>query len=88
MTYRRPPVESILRRVKEPRRFIQVLAGPRQVGKSTIARQVLEELKTTSRYASADDPGGRDLTWLRDRSERVRDPSPSSFSDRRRYDRS
>lgn len=33
---------QLLSRVHEPRRFIQVLAGPRQVGKTTLARQVME----------------------------------------------
>jgi len=65
MSYRRPQVVHLARRLKEPRRFIQVLAGPRQVGKTTIARQVLEEVSTEGRYASADDPAGRDLAWLR-----------------------
>ena len=27
---------TILERLREPRRFIQVIAGPRQVGKTTI----------------------------------------------------
>jgi hypothetical protein len=65
MSYRRPQVAHLVRRLKEPRRFIQVLAGPRQVGKTTIARQALEQVTTQSRYASADDPAGRDLQWLR-----------------------
>jgi predicted AAA+ superfamily ATPase len=30
--------DTLLRRVKEPCRFLQVLAGPRQVGKTTLAR--------------------------------------------------
>ena len=33
---------QLLSRVRELRRFIQVLAGPRQVGKTTLARQVIE----------------------------------------------
>ena len=33
---------QLLSRVREPRRFIQVVAGPRQVGKTTLARQVME----------------------------------------------
>ena len=42
-TYRRLVIfEEMLARLVEPRRFIQVIAGPRQVGKTTLARQVLE----------------------------------------------
>ncbi|MEO8292899.1 MAG: ATP-binding protein [Actinomycetota bacterium] len=66
MTYRRPAFETLLRRTKEPRRFIQVVAGPRQVGKTTLVRQVLESLELPSHYASADDPAGRDRAWLRE----------------------
>jgi predicted AAA+ superfamily ATPase len=65
MSYQRPQVDALARRLTEPRRFVQVLAGPRQVGKTTIARQALEGVTRVGRYASADDPGGRDLTWLR-----------------------
>ena len=52
-------------RLTEPRRFLQVLAGPRQVGKTTLARQVMAELKVPSHYASADEPTLRDRTWLK-----------------------
>ena len=62
--YRRPIFETALARAREPRRFIQVLAGPRQVGKTTLARQVLEAVELPSHYASADDALGRDRAWL------------------------
>ena len=48
----------------EPRRFIQVLAGPRQVGKTTLARQIMAEKGVISHYATADEPTLRDRTWL------------------------
>ncbi len=54
----------LLRRLREPRRFLQVLAGPRQVGKTTLALQALEMLGRPGHYASADDPVGRDAAWL------------------------
>jgi hypothetical protein len=54
---------TLVRRVREPRRFIQVLAGPRQVGKTTVVRQVLAEV-LPSHYATADDPLGRDAVWI------------------------
>lgn len=63
-SYRRPAFDTLLRRLREPRRFIQVLAGPRQVGKTTLARQVLDALDVPTHYASADDPSGRDRAWL------------------------
>ena len=42
MVYQRPILRKIVRRLKEPRRFLQVLVGPRQVGKTTLARQAME----------------------------------------------
>jgi len=51
-------------RLHEPRRFIQVLAGARQTGKTTTARQALEAVSLPSHYASADEPALRDRVWL------------------------
>lgn len=48
----------------ERRRFLQVLAGPRQVGKTTLARQVLAAAGLPNHYASADDPALHDRAWL------------------------
>jgi AAA domain-containing protein len=53
--FKRPLLTTILERLREPRRFIQVLAGPRQVGKTTLAEQAMAELATPCHYASADD---------------------------------
>jgi predicted AAA+ superfamily ATPase len=54
----------LLSRLREPRKFILVLAGPRQVGKTTLARQVMEAGEIPSHYASADAPTLRDRTWI------------------------
>jgi predicted AAA+ superfamily ATPase len=66
--YIRPVFESLMGRVVEPRRFIQVLFGPRQVGKTTLARQLREAIRQSTsmatHYASADDPTIQDQTWL------------------------
>ena len=51
-------------RLAEPRRFSQVVAGPRQVGKTTLVRQVLSSLGASSRYVSADEPTLRDRGWI------------------------
>jgi predicted AAA+ superfamily ATPase len=55
---------ELLKRLAEKRRFVQVLAGPRQVGKTTIIRQVLDASTMPAHYASADEPTLRDRTWL------------------------
>jgi uncharacterized protein len=39
---RRAIHDELLKRLQEKRRFVQVLAGPRQVGKTTVARQVVD----------------------------------------------
>ncbi len=64
MDYRRPVFKTLTSRFREPRARIQVMAGPRQSGKTTLARQILAEWTYPSRYASADDAGSRDRTWL------------------------
>jgi len=62
--YKRPVFETILKRILEKRRFIQVLAGPRQVGKTTLARQAIEDCDLPSHYVSADEPTLQDRSWL------------------------
>jgi uncharacterized protein len=64
LEYRRPMFRAILSRLHEPRRFIQVLAGPRQVGKTTLALQVAAALRLPTHYASADEPTLRETGWL------------------------
>lgn len=65
MIKKRPSFELLLKRLQEPRRFIQSLIGPRQVGKTTLARQVADELGIPSRYITADLATLQDVSWLR-----------------------
>ena len=62
--YKRPIYQTLLKRLREPRRFIQVLAGPRQVGKTVLARQLMEDLPIPNHYASADEPTLRERSWI------------------------
>ena len=57
--YSRPQGETLAKRLTGRRLFLQVLAGPRQVGKTTLARQVLERAGLPSHYASADSASSR-----------------------------
>jgi len=59
-------------RLEEPRRFIQVVAGPRQVGKTTVVEQVLAGSRIPSVFASADEPTLRDTVWLAAQWDRAR----------------
>ncbi len=63
-SFTRWQAETLLKRLREPRRFIQVVAGPRQVGKSTMVKQVIGQLQSPVRYASADEPTLKGPEWI------------------------
>lgn len=62
--FRRRIFAPLASRLAERPSRIQVLSGPRQVGKTTVVRQALEASGIPSHYASADDPTLRDAAWL------------------------
>jgi predicted AAA+ superfamily ATPase len=62
--YERAPGSNLAKRLAEPPRLIQAVAGPRQCGKTTLVRQVLTRLKRPSRYATADEPELRGREWI------------------------
>lgn len=62
--YKRPIYQTIIERLGEPRVFIQVLTGPRQVGKTTLAHQIKNSIPIPSHYATADEPTLRSFVWL------------------------
>lgn len=66
MEYQRSVATVLASRLAEPRRFIQVLSGPRQVGKTTLVQQVTERLDddVAVRFASADQPTLRGSGWV------------------------
>jgi uncharacterized protein len=64
MSFQRKQLQHIITRLSEPRRFIQVLAGPRQVGKTTAARRAIAQLGRPGIVTSADDPGLPPNDWL------------------------
>ncbi len=55
MEYKRHLSELLLDRVREPRKFIQVVAGPRQVGKTTLMLQIAEFQNTPVYYCTGDE---------------------------------
>lgn len=75
--YIRKVFSTTLTRLQEPRATIQVLLGPRQVGKTTGARFILEKLEKEdgikSIYAAADEPELKDRHWLNQQWELARD---------------
>jgi hypothetical protein len=62
--YARPHAAELIRRLAEPRRFIHVVAGARQVGKTTLVMQVAASSGLPHRYATADEPTLRGATWI------------------------
>ncbi len=64
MDHRRPQATTLIKRLKEPRRFLQVVAGPRQVGKTTLVQQAVETLALPTTFASADAPTLQGAGWL------------------------
>jgi uncharacterized protein len=70
----RSQLNNFVARLQEPRRFMQVVAGPRQVGKTTFVRQALGRLApNVARHpVSADNPGLVGSTWLNTQWETAR----------------
>jgi uncharacterized protein len=64
ITYERPFVAKLEKRLLAERPLIQVLVGPRQVGKTTGIRQLLARYSQNNHYANADDLLVADRTWL------------------------
>ena len=70
--YHRPWADELAGRLREPRRFMQVVAGSRQVGKTTLAGQAAERSGLPTRYASADEPTLRGVGWIEQQWEAAR----------------
>ena len=62
--FTRPQAATLRKRLGEPRRFLQIVAGPRQTGKTTLVRQVTARFALPLRYASADEPTLRERGWI------------------------
>lgn len=62
--FKRPYLKLIKERIEEPRMFIQVILGPRQVGKTTMITQLLSQLSIPNLYESADAISATNSAWL------------------------
>lgn len=62
--YKRDIVSKICHRLSEKRKFIQVVIGPRQVGKTTAVKQALQNLECDTHYAAADLPAPPVSGWI------------------------
>ena len=70
--HKRRQLSELQERLSGPRRFMQVLYGPRQVGKTTLVRQLMAEWSGFTHYAAADGEAGWDVAWLNKQWELVR----------------
>ena len=64
--YKRAEYQVITNRMKEPRKFIQVVMGARQIGKSTVVKQVLQDLDMPYQFFSADNVPATNSAWISD----------------------
>ena len=62
--YKRVQIKELKQRIIEPRNKIQVVSGPRQVGKTTIVKQVLQEIDIPADYVSADNIAPTNTDWI------------------------
>ncbi len=72
MTFERPYCQRLVGRLKEPRSLIQVLMGPRQVGKSTLVGQALAQVGGPQLFISADAVPNTGEIWLEQQWEAAR----------------
>lgn len=62
--FQRSQIKILAERISEPRKFIQVITGPRQVGKTMLVEQYLASIKIPFHYASADAAGLTGPAWI------------------------
>jgi predicted AAA+ superfamily ATPase len=63
-TYELQSLSELLAALTHVKNLIQILTGPRQVGKSTVALQLMEKWEGDVRYASADLPIPPGAEWI------------------------
>lgn len=62
--YKRRQFDELKSRIEEVRNKIQVISGPRQVGKSTLVKQVLKEISIDFTFISADNVEKNNVSWI------------------------
>ncbi|MCL6101245.1 MAG: ATP-binding protein [Bacteroidetes bacterium] len=62
--FERVYIEKLKDRLEEPRKFIQVVTGPRQVGKTTMITQLLQKFTLPYVFESADSVMNTDNLWV------------------------
>ena len=60
----RSQLQVITKRILEPRKFIQIIIGPRQVGKTIMASQMLKKVNIPGIFESADAVTAVNTSWI------------------------
>jgi len=70
--FERPHLQQVINRIREDRKFIQVILGPRQVGKTTLVNQMVQKYEFESIVVSADAVSAASKYWLEQQWEAAR----------------
>ena len=62
--FKRPQFKELASRISEDRNKLQAMVGPRQVGKSTLVKQVLQETEVPNMMVSADGIPKENTAWI------------------------
>lgn len=80
MNYERSYLQGLIKRIGLPRMFIQAITGPRQVGKTTIVKQLTEQINIPYIYVTADNVAEASNIWVEQQWESARIKLKSSNS--------
>lgn len=62
--FKKKEFQILTNRLAEPRNRIQVISGPRQVGKSTMVKQVLKDVNLPYLFVTGDNANPNDSQWI------------------------
>lgn len=71
--FQRAEIKILHKRIEqENRKYMQVIAGPRQVGKTTLVNQFLQDTSLSYHFASADGVAAASMSWISQQWETAR----------------
>lgn len=70
--FNRSHADELVNRLREPHRFIQIIRGARQVGKTTMVTRVVKSSGMPCHFASADAPTLQSMEWIEQQWETAR----------------
>lgn len=70
--FERIELQQLTKVIQEPRKFIQVVVGPGQVGKTTLVTQLIQKHRGPSLFVAADSQGNANSVWLQQQWEIAR----------------